>query len=1001
MMKRKWFEAFRNPDGAYRSIPFWSWNDRLTDEELTRQINEMAQKGMGGFFMHSRDGLETPYMSDEWMERVRTSAVAAKKAGITAYIYDEDRWPSGAAGGKVSSCGDEYRMKALVIFLSEEPLKDDFLFAYALRLRDKDILTLRPYDGTLQKGETLAGFKKLIYDKCEWFNNDTYSDNMNPECVRKFIELVYEPYERLFEGKLSDAVGGIFTDEPNIHGGRSEFSFTNGFVPWTDRLEEEFRLRRGYEIARCIPYLFFEGEESFQSRHDFWRTLGELFTESYIQQIYEWCDQRGLSFTGHFLYENDLGTATRCCGGVMKNYRYQHIPGMDLLTDQNEEYLTIRQCASVARQTGRKTAISEMYGCTGWQSDFDMQRRVGDWHAVQGINLRCQHLSLYSLKGCRKRDYPSSFNYNCPWWKLLPVSENYFTRLNTLLAWGEDHRDVLVLHPQSTAWGMLGSDTVCPSIAQDGRVHLNRIDSHMKRVDEYGHRFNALLKTLFVNHVDYDLGDETIMAEMGSVADGCLQVGQCSYRTVVIPWIETVLSSTLELLREFVRQGGKVICLSVPDRVDGVRIPMEFPEHQLCADPEEVLSFLPRHISFTDRREREVEDVVFMHRREGEKHLIFAVNLSKEKSAEGFLTLEGEGRLYEAECQTGEVYDLGDYAKGLPLAIPPAGSRVLILDPDEVPARKKTEPAGTEISFGDCWEYSLLAPNLLVLDRCSAYLEGKQLCAEIDVWRAQRILREKLGMRQVYYNGLPQRYQWADLPHPGDGAEVRLEFSFEVADLPRQDIFVIVEQAEKFEAALNGNPATLCPGEFFLDRAFGLFRLTGLKAGTNRLTLSCRYQNSFELEDIFLAGSFGVDEMRRVTHLPQKLKAGDWCEQGLMHYCGSVIYRKKVEVPKGRSFLSLPPISGAVSELRVEGAHRAYIIEKHETCYDFSDFADREVLVELEVIGTPKNMLGPLHQVNPYPAWTDWRDFRTEGEQYNEGYTLMPFGVNVTVRKDQ
>jgi len=48
-------EKFKNPGMEFRSAPFWSWNDDLRKEELGRQIKEMKEKGMGGFFMHSRD----------------------------------------------------------------------------------------------------------------------------------------------------------------------------------------------------------------------------------------------------------------------------------------------------------------------------------------------------------------------------------------------------------------------------------------------------------------------------------------------------------------------------------------------------------------------------------------------------------------------------------------------------------------------------------------------------------------------------------------------------------------------------------------------------------------------------------------------------------------------------------------------------------------------------------------------------------------------------------
>ena len=86
---------------SYGSIPFWSWNDRLEEGELRRQIGRMQELGMSGFFMHARGGLETEYLSDEWFHAVNVCIDEAKKRGMEAWSYDENGWPSGFAGGKL------------------------------------------------------------------------------------------------------------------------------------------------------------------------------------------------------------------------------------------------------------------------------------------------------------------------------------------------------------------------------------------------------------------------------------------------------------------------------------------------------------------------------------------------------------------------------------------------------------------------------------------------------------------------------------------------------------------------------------------------------------------------------------------------------------------------------------------------------------------------------------------------------------------------------------
>ena len=97
----------------YRSLPFWSWNDRLEPESLRTQIREMKAAGIGGFFMHARGGLHTEYLSKEWFDAVRGSIAAAQKHGMQPWAYDENGWPSGFADGFVPKMGLEYQQKYL------------------------------------------------------------------------------------------------------------------------------------------------------------------------------------------------------------------------------------------------------------------------------------------------------------------------------------------------------------------------------------------------------------------------------------------------------------------------------------------------------------------------------------------------------------------------------------------------------------------------------------------------------------------------------------------------------------------------------------------------------------------------------------------------------------------------------------------------------------------------------------------------------------------------
>ena len=118
---------FENPGQEFRPVPFWSYNDKLYLPELKRQIDAMQAAGYGGFFMHSRVGLVTKYLSPEWLTVLRETALYGKKKGLDAWLYDEDMWPSGYASGIVPATNDSFKERALVLLSESDLREDDFV----------------------------------------------------------------------------------------------------------------------------------------------------------------------------------------------------------------------------------------------------------------------------------------------------------------------------------------------------------------------------------------------------------------------------------------------------------------------------------------------------------------------------------------------------------------------------------------------------------------------------------------------------------------------------------------------------------------------------------------------------------------------------------------------------------------------------------------------------------------------------------------------------------
>ena len=101
-LKKLTAEEFRQPGSAYRAAPLWSWNCKMTREAIDYTLEAMKDMGMGGAHLHCRTGLDTPYLGEEFMELVRYSHEKSNELGLLTWLYDEDRWPSGFAGGLIT-----------------------------------------------------------------------------------------------------------------------------------------------------------------------------------------------------------------------------------------------------------------------------------------------------------------------------------------------------------------------------------------------------------------------------------------------------------------------------------------------------------------------------------------------------------------------------------------------------------------------------------------------------------------------------------------------------------------------------------------------------------------------------------------------------------------------------------------------------------------------------------------------------------------------------------
>ncbi|MCD9021487.1 glycosyl hydrolase [Cohnella silvisoli] len=564
-------DLFMRPTAEFRGKPFWSWNGNLEKEELLRQLHVFHEMGFGGVFMHSRTGLATEYLGDEWFDLINLCAEEAEKLGMEAWLYDEDRWPSGTAGGMVT---EEPRLRQKFIRLQIVPAErfqwsDNLIAAFKCRLEGLAYYDIQPVEEGFAVGSN-EGFSILAFSieeqqKESFFNGYTYLDTLNREATDKFIELTHEKYKSHSGKHFGKAIKGIFTDEPHRGSLMDGFSLANEdkewHAPWTYTLFDRFKETYGYDLLLKLPELFLqpEGREFSQVKWHYTDLLQEIFLDNFAKPIQAWCQANDLILTGHILHEDSLAAQTAMVGSVMRYYEHMDYPGVDVLTEGNLNYWIVKQLSSAAHQLGKKWLLSELYGCTGWQMPLEGHKAVGDWQALFGINLRCHHLSWYTMAGEAKRDYPASIAHQSAWWQEYDYVETYFSRLGVVLSQGRPLCELLVINPVESLWGQ-----IYPGWSRN----LEAMSPQVQALEQiYRNTFHWLAG----EQIDFDYGDEEMLCRLSSIGvdhDGhaVLRVGQATYRSVLVAGLMTMRSSTVRLLEQFLAAGGSIIFAGEPPK---------------------------------------------------------------------------------------------------------------------------------------------------------------------------------------------------------------------------------------------------------------------------------------------------------------------------------------------------------------------------------------------------------------------------------------------------
>lgn len=962
---------FAEPPVSFRPTTFWSWNERLEPEEIRWQAGELAAAGLGGGFIHSREGLLTPYLGEEWFASVKAAVEESERIGLKAWLYDEDRWPSGFGGGRVARGSVDFRMRVLFA-LPEE--------------------TQAP-DGAVRRGPASQGL--AVYEITSpmgqaYYNGACYADTLNPDAVDCFLREAYAPYRERFGDKFGTVIPGAFTDEPSAIDLRSQIPLPA--VPFSPVLQEYFRERHGENLDGSLAMLFVDAPGAGAFRIRYYDAVTSLFGSNYVGRIDRWCRQNGFFLTGHFMAEDNLIGQHRWGGRVMPLYAAMSLPGIDCLRREVTDVLSAKQCQSAVNQFRKPRMLSEAFGAGGQNLTFADRHWIAAQQLALGVNFFCHHLSLYSMAGCRKRDYPPVIGWQQPWWAVNRMADEPLSRSCLALGQGSFLPELLVLHPlrsMAALWQMppaeldTDSDRLFVTAAGDEAGEM------LRRIER---DFARITGELLAHQRLFDFGDEGQFIELGRIEGDppLLRLGEMLYPAVLVPSMDSLSEATFEILREFARRGGQILCAGIkPSKIDGNpskeleewerTIPGCEPD-SLGRRLEELLPPMVRIHGLDEEVRRAV--VVHLRALPGDGRLLFLANLHREKGGEAGIVVRGKSSGIELlDTGSGRILDV------LPGKVSLAPNQSLLLRIGETPG---TQVSGTTVLQRgspesivpippDRWTVRALDSNALVLDRAFFRFGA-------GAW----------SKNSAPVVGIHELLKARD--HRGP---VSLRFEFDLRFLPAE-LGLVVERPESVCVKVNGH--SVSGWKRWIDRDFLKADIVGIaREGRNEVVVEfaefipplpaetgpARFGT--ELESVYLTGNFALEGPVRAWDgpLPEagpfgkfpeevlgqsgdglalreqgKLEFGDITKQGFPFYAGRLQFQTtlpEMDLEGGFLLMEFERLDAVAGEASL-GSERVGSLISAPCRIDLTGpyrFGARELSVTL--YGSLRNLLGPHH----------------------------------------
>lgn len=668
----------------------YGWDGPMTKEALVRDFDALKARGFRMVTIEAGYGLDTtPYLSDAWFEMIRFAVELAKERDMRVLIIDEGKYPSGFAGGKFSQERPDLRMKGIAVAESipvaagEKVTRDlapNVIGVLAVNKDDNEHRRLPVAAGKLTWTAPAKGNWELYLVDHDFrtpvtraVNDPTrgkttansMGDLINPEAVKQFIAWTHEGYRKHLGDEFGKTIMGFRGDEPDY-----------AHLPFTPGIFERFKEQKGYDVTPYVASFISlpreEGQrrprqielsaEEQRAKADYMDVWSRMFADVFFGLQGEWSAEHGVEHTTHLNNEHLMQRHVPSTGDFFRAMRHVQIPGVDSIWNQvwpgnNADFVQL--AASAAHMYGRPRALSESYAAYNQPRPPDIgEARWGvNYQLVRGINLF--EFMFFSSSASRGR--VNFRNYMGD--DAFPALADYTNRAGYVLSQGRPAAKIGLYFPTMSMW-------------------LDDFDSNESLM--------AIADALHRHQRDFDFVDEQGLAgEFELEGARFINLSGQAYEGIIVPSVTAMSQATLDRLRQFAANGGRVVFLGrAPSMVversflHATGAPdLSWAVHEVSGDlTAAVLAALPGPAVVFDQP---APAVSCLHRQLADADCYFFFN-QEATALDLSVSLEGSGDVQRWNLQTGDVERVpGASAQGtrvkVPLSLAGGEARLLVV----------------------------------------------------------------------------------------------------------------------------------------------------------------------------------------------------------------------------------------------------------------------------------------------------------------------------------